>query len=132
MNALLRRGAVAALMVAAGAVFAACSDQTSPPAPALSQAEADSVGAVVTADVENELDAGSASSGIGFVPGAPFSRALLLTSSCTPDIAPLPVANSDADRVPDSIRVTFTDCVIGFRRGADTVRGLIDIIDPTP
>lgn len=132
MNALLRRGAVAALVVAAGAVFAACSDQTSPPAPALSQAEADSVGAVVTADVENELDAGSASSGIGFVPGAPFSRALLLTSSCTPDIAPLPVANSDADRVPDSIRVTFTDCVIGFRRGADTVRGLIDIIDPTP
>ena len=132
MNSLLRRGAVAALVVAAGAVFAACSDQTSPPAPALSQAEADSVGAVVTADVENELDAGSASSGIGFVPGAPFSRALLLTGSCTPDIAPLPVANSDADRVPDSIRVTFTDCVIGFRRGADTVRGLIDIIDPTP
>lgn len=132
MNSLLRRGAVAAAVVAAGAVFAACSDQTSPPAPALSQAEADSIGAVVTADVENELDAGSASSGIGFVPGAPFSRALLLTSSCTPDIAPLPVVNSDGDRVPDSIRVTFTDCVIGFRRGADTVRGLIDIIDPTP
>jgi len=124
---------VAALLVTAGAVFAACSDQTSPPAPALTQAEADSIGAVVTADVENELDAGSAASGIGFVPGAPFSRALLsLSGSCTPDIAPQPVVNSDADRVPDSIRVTFTDCVIGFRRGADTVRGLIDIIDPTP
>ena len=132
MNSLLRRGAMAVLVMAAGAVFAACSDQTSPPAAALSQAEADSIGAMVTADVENELDAGSASSGIGFVPGAPFSRALLLTSNCTPDIAPQPVVNSDGDRVPDSIRVTFTDCVIGFRRGADTVRGMIDIIDPTP
>lgn len=132
MNSLLRRGAMAGLVVAAGVMFAACSDRMSPPAPALSQAEADSIGAVVTADVENELDAGSASSGIGFVPGAPFSRALLLTSNCTPDIAPQPVVNSDGDRVPDSIRVTFTDCVIGFRRGADTVRGLIDIIDPTP
>src|SRR5512143_1819679 len=133
MNSLLRRGAVAAVVVAAGAVFAACSDQTSPPAPALSQAEADSIGAVVTADVENELDAGSAASGIGFVPGAPYSRALLsLSGNCTPDIAPQPVMNSDGDRVPDSIRVTYTNCVIGFRRGADTVRGLIDIIDPTP
>lgn len=133
MNSPLRRGAMAVLVLAAGAVFAACSDQMSPPAPALSQAEADSIGAVVTADVENELDAGSAATGIGFVPGAPSSRALLsLSGSCTPGIAPQPVVNSDGDRVPDSIRVTFTDCVIGFRRGADTVRGLIDIIDPTP
>lgn len=132
MHSPLRRSAMAVLVAAAGAVFAACSDRMSPPAPPLSQAEADSIGAVITADVENELDAGSASSGIGFVPGAPFSRALLISGSCTPEIAPQPVVNSDGDRVPDSIRVTFTDCVIGFRRGADTVRGLIDIIDPTP
>jgi hypothetical protein len=133
MSSYLRRGARAIVLVAASAVFAACSDHLSPPAPALSQAQADSIGAVVTADVENELDAGSAASGSGFVPGAPSSRALLsLSGNCTPDIAPQPVVNSDGDRVPDSIRVTFTDCVIGFRRGADTVRGKIDIVDPTP
>lgn len=133
MNSPLRRGAMAITLVAASVGFAACSDHMSPRAPALTQAQADSLGAVVTADVENELDAGTAASGIGFVPGVPSSRALLsLTGNCTPDIAPQPVANSDGDRVPDSIRVTFTDCVIGFRRGADTVRGLIDIVDPTP
>lgn len=133
MNSRLRRGGIAvALAVAAGAVFAACSDRMSPPAPALSQAEADSIGAVVAADVESELDAGSATSGIGFVPGAPFPGAPLLVSSCQPQIEPAPAVNSDADRVPDSIRVTFTNCVVGFRRGADTVRGMIDIVDPTP
>lgn len=135
MHSPLRRGAMAvALVMAAGALLAACSDQTSPSqAPPLTQAQADSLGVVVTADVENELDAGSASSGIGFVPGAPYSRALLsLTGNCTPDIAPQPVTNADSDRVPDSIRVTFTNCVIGFRLGADTVRGMIDIVDPTP
>ena len=51
---------------------------------------------------------------------------------CVPRVSPLPAVNSDSDRVPDSVRVTFTDCVIGFRRGADTIRGSIDIIDPTP
>lgn len=133
MHSPLRRAVIAVVLTAAaGGVFAACSDRMSPRAPALSQAQADSVGAVITADVENELDAGTAASGIGFIPGAPLLGAPLLVSSCQPQIAPTPAVNSDGDRVPDSIRVTFTDCVIGFRRGADTVRGVIDIIDPTP
>lgn len=128
------RRAFAALAIGAGAVFAACSsDQTAPRTPLLSQAQADSVAAVVTADVEGELDAGTATSGFGFVPGAPFSGALpSLSGSCTPQISPLPVTNSDGDRVPDSIRIVFTACVIDFRRGADTVRGTIDLVDPTP
>lgn len=132
MRPQLRRGKRVVALAAAGALLAACSDRMSPPAPPLSQAQADSIGAVVTADVENELDAGTAASGIGFVPGAPFSGSPLSLSTCQPQIAPTPAVNSDADRVPDSIRVTFTDCVIGFRRGADTVRGMIDIVDPTP
>jgi hypothetical protein len=127
-----RRGLWVVALAAAGALLAACSDRMSPAPPPLSQAQADSIGSVVTADVENELDAGTAASGIGFVPGAPFSGSPLSLSTCQPQIAPTPAVNSDADRVPDSIRVTFADCVIGFRRGADTVRGVIDIVDPTP
>ncbi|MGE5758781.1 MAG: hypothetical protein ACM37V_00315, partial [Gemmatimonadota bacterium] len=73
MRPQLRRGKRVVALAAAGALLAACSDRMSPPAPPLSQAQADSIGAVVTADVENELDAGTAASGIGFVPGAPFS-----------------------------------------------------------
>lgn len=133
MRMMLRRGPVAvALAIAAGAALAACSDHMSPQASLLSQAQADSMGEVVVADVENELDAGTAASGIGFVPGAPSSAVLSSSLRCVPVISPLPAVDADADRVPDSVRVTFTDCVIGFRRGADTIRGSIDIIDPTP
>jgi hypothetical protein len=122
------------LALAGGALLAACSgaDRTAPQPLVLSQAEADSMGDVVVADVENELDAGTATTGIGFVPGAPLTAGLTAAVRCVPEVAPLPVVNSDADRVPDSIRVTFTDCVIGYRRGADTIRGSIDIVDPTP
>lgn len=134
MNASLPRGPIAVALAIAGALLlAGCSDRLSPPGPALSQAQADSMSAVVTADVENELDAGTVASGIGFVPGAPILGPLSpAQGGCTPQIAPLPAVNSDADRVPDSIRVSFADCVIGFLRGADTVRGSIDIVDPTP
>jgi hypothetical protein len=133
MHLILRRGPVStALAIAAAVALAACSDHVSPRTPVLSQAQADSMSQVVVADAENELDAGSATSGIGFIPGAPSRPALLSPQGCIPQISPLPVANSDADRVPDSIRVTFTDCVIDFRRGADTIRGSIDIVDPTP
>jgi len=130
---MLRRGPVPfALAIVAGAALAACSDHMSPQAPVMSQAQADSMGDVVVADVENELDAGTAASGIGFVPGAPAGPALSPSVRCVPVVSPLPAVNSDSDRVPDSVHVAFTDCVIGFLRGADTIRGAIDIVDPTP
>jgi hypothetical protein len=133
MQPIPRHGPVPiALAVAAGVALAACSDHLTPRAPVMSQAQADSMGQVVAADAENELDAGTAASGIGFIPGAPSRLALLSPQGCIPLISPLPAVNSDSDRVPDSIRVTFNDCVIDFRRGADTIRGSIDIVDPTP
>jgi hypothetical protein len=124
---------IAALAVAAGAALAACSEHATTPGAVLSQAEADSVGDVMVANVQNELDAATATGGTGFVPGAGFSSPVLSPPSfCVPDVSPQPPTNSDGDRVPDSIRITFTDCVLGFRHGADTIRGTIDIIDPTP
>jgi hypothetical protein len=124
---------VAALAVAAGAILAACSEHATTPGPVLSQAQADSVGDIVVANVQNEVDAATAGGGGGFIPGAGFSSPVLSPPSfCIPDISPQPVTNSDGDRVPDSVRITFTDCILGFRHGADTVRGTIDIVDPTP
>jgi hypothetical protein len=133
MHPILRRRPVSiALAIVAGAALAACSDHLSPRAPVMTQAQADSLGQVIAADAENELDAGSAASGIGFIPGAPSRSSLLSPQGCIPQISPLPAANSDADRVPDSVRVAFVDCVVDFRLGADTIRGTIDIVDPTP
>jgi hypothetical protein len=132
MKRLTLRRSIVGLALAAGAVLASCStDHTGPAANALSQAQADSLGDVVTADVQSELDVATATNGTGFVPGAPVGPLTGPPLFCLPQISPSQPTNSDGDRVPDSVRITFTDCVISFRHGSDTVRGTIDIIDPT-
>lgn len=127
------RRSMIGLALAAGAALAACStDHTGPAAGVLSQAQADSLGDVVTADIQSELDVATATSGTGLVPGAPVGPLTGPPLLCLPQISPAQPANSDGDRVPDSVRITFTNCVISFRQSSDTVRGTIDIVDPTP
>lgn len=121
------------LAAAALAALAACrteqmaSTQTS----ILTQAQADSLGDVVSADVQSELDAATASSGLGFIPGAPVGPLTANPLFCVPQVSPTPPVDADSDRVPDSVRITFDNCVTGFN-DRDTVRGTIDIVDPTP
>ncbi len=136
MNALIPHRRL--LVTLAGATvlsLAACSERTGPQQPALTAAQADSVGEVIVADAQAELDAATAGGGASFVPGeSPPSLALPLSRpfGCQPTITPAVPGNSDADRVLDSVRLTFADCVFTLRRGSDTVRGVIDVVDPTP
>lgn len=125
--------AVAVVLAALVGALAACrTDQMAAPHTAiLTQAQADSVGDVVTADVQNELDVATASSGLGFIPGAPVGPLTGPPTFCVPQISPNPPADADSDRVPDSVRIVFANCVIGFNN-QDTVRGTIDVVDPTP
>src|SRR4029077_8444005 len=37
----------------------------------------------------------------------------------------------DNDGVPDSVRIDFTGCVLSWPLETDTVRGTIDVLDPT-
>jgi hypothetical protein len=124
---------VVLLALGAGALLVACrTDQiASSHTSILTQAQADSLGDVVSADVQNELDAATASSGVGFIPGAPVGPLTANPLFCVPQISPTPPADADSDHVPDSLRITFDNCVVGFH-SQDTVRGTIDIIDPTP
>jgi hypothetical protein len=39
--------------------------------------------------------------------------------------------DADADGVPDSVRLSFNSCVLTFLLETDTLKGVIDIIDPT-
>jgi hypothetical protein len=121
------------LAVAALVALAACRTEqmASPHTAILTQAQADSLGDVVSADVQSELDAATASSGLGFIPGAPVGPLTANPLFCVPQISPTPPADADSDRVPDSVRITFDNCAVGFNN-QDTVRGTIDIVDPTP
>jgi len=102
--------------------------------PALNASDAQSISEAVSADMEGELEGvtafATALGPLGF--GSAFGSDSHGGTFCMPTISPMPIVNSDGDRVPDSIRVTFPDCTFGFGREADTVRGSIDLIDPTP
>ena len=134
MNAyIIRRGLIPTVVGAVALWLAACGEGSGPQQPALTRAQADSLGEVVVADAQADLDVATAEGGPGFVPGASPGLPLQLSPQfCQPTIEPVRATNSDGDRVRDSVRLTFSDCVISFRHGSDTVRGLIDIVDPTP
>ena len=126
----LRNRSLVTLAGATALCLAACSERTGPQQPALTAAQANSIGQVVVADAQADLDVATAGGGPGFVPGA--SPSLVTMDGCVPAVSPTTPVNSDGDRPADSVRVTFTDCVFAFRRGSDTIRGIIDIVDPTP
>lgn len=116
--------------------LAACTDSNAPATPALSAAQADSLGEVVVADVQSELDAVTTTGAVAF---NPFPSALVVSgmrlgssAGCTPTRTPAAPGNADGDRVPDSVRLDFTGCVIVRPLETDTISGTIDIIDPTP
>jgi len=50
---------------------------------------------------------------------------------CTPTRSPASPADGDADGVPDSVRFTLDGCVLNYPAESDTLRGTIDILDPT-
>jgi len=125
-------GAVAAV------AFAACKTDNMAPTPtqtpALSRAQADSVGQVMVTETQNELD-GITLSGLALGPAmaAPLGPMADGGLGCIPTFSPMPIVNSDSDRVPDSVRITFPNCAfVEDSAEADTISGSIDIIDPTP
>ncbi len=128
MNGLRRWGGLTTL-VAAAMLGTACSNNTGPASAALTGAQADSLSAVVTTDVQAEVDFSTAN-GSGIV--NPSSPANTPPPACV-SRTPASPANSDADPVPDSVRLTYNNCVVNYPLGgSDTVRGTIDVLDPTP
>ena len=135
----MRRIARSAWRFAAGsiiaALFVACNNATSPNS-ALTQVEAAALGEEVATDASalSEGTTFSASSGapLGVAPmaGAPVLPAA--TASCTPTKSPASPTNSDADPVPDSVRLDFAGCTYSNPPYTATLSGTIDFIDPTP
>ncbi len=122
--------------VIAVALVAACNTDnmtSNTQVPALTRAQAESLGQVMVAEAQNELD-GVTISGMALGPAlaAPFGPMADHGLNCLPTFSPIPVVNSDSDRVPDSVRITFPNCAFAEGDEADTISGSIDVIDPTP
>jgi len=116
------------------ALAAAACDRTTQPTPVLSRVEANDMAQELTTDVD------LLSSSVTFEPSAtPFSADVdgstaatpALSSTC-PTVSPLAPANSDGDRVPDSLRFDFAGCSFTGTRFTVALSGTIDILDPTP
>ena len=120
---------IAAVLALAGA----CDNQgTAPATPLLSQSQADSLAEQVAFDAEDE-NSGATMSGVAGA-GAAASFAGLGPAGllrCAPTRTPAAPGDADADGVPDSVRVDFTGCVLSFPLETDTVRGTVDVLDPT-
>ena len=115
---------------------AACSSgSSSPSAPAVSALLADSLGEAVVGDI-NVSTAGATTTGATTSyqasAGAELAGPQFSSPSCTVTRSPSSPANSDADPVPDSVRISFTSCVFSSPLETDTLKGTIDFIDPTP
>jgi hypothetical protein len=130
-----RTPSMAALGISAALALgaAACAtDGTAPSSLMLTQPQADTLAEELVFDAEDEnigstmSTAASASAAASLAgPGAAgFSQ-------CTPTRTPASPGDQDADGVPDSVRIDFTGCILSFPLETDTLKGTIDVLDPT-
>src|SRR5256884_7889268 len=134
-----RRRLLAGVAAAALAAVAACTHEPTAPVsagstnPALSLPEANMMGEAVAADAQSELDGATLSSGT-FLPGlgAPITPFGAGDAFCMPTRTPASPAGAGGDRGPRAGRIAVTRCGVAVGGEAGTVRGAIDIVDPTP
>src|SRR6266550_2243284 len=130
----VRPSTICALSAAALLALGACTgDGTAPRALVLSQAQADSLGEQLTLDAEDEIAGAAASGAASFsaVAAPVLSPSSSATVQCTPTRTPASPADADGDGVPDSVRLDFAGCVFSWPLETDSVRGTIDVLDPT-
>jgi hypothetical protein len=129
MNGLRRLGGLTTLAALAAMLGTACSNNTGPASVSLTSAQADSLSAVLATDIQGEVDFSTANGSAAVGPSGPV---MTPPPACVTR-TPASPANSDGDPVPDSARLTFNDCVVNYPLGgSDSVRGTIDVLDPTP
>lgn len=130
MRTLLITHRTLAATAALALVVAACDTNPGEPASTtLSRAEAEAIAQVVSADVAG-LSEAAAYDGFMNIPFAPSATGPRDPACVTR--SPDPAANSDADPVPDSVRLTYADCI--FSRPTVTVElnGIVDVLDLHP
>jgi len=123
------RAVTGALMLLTAGAIACTDDPTAVTDPALSLAQADSVAAVVVADLDGVPDGAVLDMFGGGLPAGPAGTDSRL---CVPTITPMPPVNSDADLVPDYVSIDWTGCVIETPRGTVERFGTMELFDIEP
>jgi len=129
----MTRFALNASRLAAGAAVAAlvltACNLSEGPVSLLTQVQADSLAQAVAADVGDLAEGNTfdATAGVSMTGSAGIAGAPELCISRNPASPP----NSDSDPVPDSVRITYTNCVYSNPWRMVTVNGILDIVDPT-
>jgi hypothetical protein len=132
-----RRAAVLACAVTAAAVLAGCQGEkiNSPGGSngqlVLSQAQADSIQAVVSSDADALADGDSPDRVSGTSMSPADGGIFAAVQPCRPTRSPNPPVDGDNDRVPDDVLYTF-DCVVSRPLVTLITTGTIEVSDPTP
>ncbi len=131
----LRKSSLGLLGLAATAALGAtaCGGGTAPTT-LLTPAQAIFLGEAVWLDAESNISNATITGATAVYNDAPPVGTVALSSvQCTPSTAPASPANADADAIKDSVRFTFSStCVLNYPAESDTLRGIMDNLDPTP
>ena len=117
---------------AVGLGAAACLSNT-PPSYLLTTQQAALLTQSLALDAEGEIaDATATGATVVFTDAPPVSNVGPSDPQCsTITRSPASPIDGDLDGVPDSVRFTFNACVLLYPAESDTLRGVIDILDPT-
>jgi hypothetical protein len=112
---------------------AACSNSTSPSTPLLSAQQADTLSEEIALDAEDGISDATATGGTSVFADAPPVAAVSPVGppQCTPTRSPASPTDTDHDGVPDSVRFSLNGCVLAYLLETDTLKGTIDLLDPT-
>jgi len=119
------------LAAAAALGMAACGGTA--PLTLLTTQQAIFLSEAVALDAEgNVADATATGATTTFNDAPPMSNnADLVSPQCTVARSPASPLDADGDGVPDSVRLTANACVLSYPSETDTLRGTVDILDPT-
>jgi hypothetical protein len=110
---------------------AACGGGTAPKT-LLTTQQAVFLSEAVALDAEgNVADATASGATTTYNDAPPRGNIGLSSPQCTIARSPASPPDADADGVPDSVRFTVSGCVLSYPSETDTLRGTIDILDPT-
>jgi len=120
-----------AAVVALGAT--ACSNSNSPSTPLLSSQQADTLSEEISLDAEDGISDATASGSTSTFTDAPPIADInpVGPPQCTPTRSPASPTDTDHDGVPDSVRFSLNGCVLAYLLETDTLKGTIDLLDPT-